>query len=74
MLSGALDPATPARYATEAARTLPNARQVLIRNLAHDYSDDCLRDLVAEFFARGTARDLDTGCVDALRRPPFAVP
>ena len=74
MLSGELDPATPARYATEAARTLPNARQVLIRGVAHDYFHDCLRDLVAEFFARGSARDLDTRCVETLRRPPFAVP
>jgi pimeloyl-ACP methyl ester carboxylesterase len=74
MLSGELDAATPARDATEAARTLPNARQVLIKNVAHDYFDDCLRDLVADFFARGSARDLDTRCVEALRRPPFAVP
>src|SRR5205814_3917674 len=48
MLSGELDAATPARYATAAARTLPNARQVLIRNAAHEYFDDCLRDLVAD--------------------------
>ena len=73
MLSGELDAATPARYATEAARTLPNARQVLIRNVAHDYGDDCLRDLVAEFFARGSARALDTGCVERLPRPPFVL-
>jgi len=71
MLSGELDAATPAHYATEAARTLPNARQVLIRNVAHDYFDNCLRDLVAEFIARGSARELDTRCVDTLRRPPF---
>jgi pimeloyl-ACP methyl ester carboxylesterase len=73
MLSGELDAATPAHYATEAARTLPNARQVLIRNVAHDYFADCLRDLVADFVARGSARDLDTRCVETLRRPPFAV-
>jgi len=73
MLSGELDPATPARYATEAARTLPNARQVLIRSVAHDYFADCLRDLVADFFARGSARDLDARCVETLGRPPFAV-
>ena len=51
MLSGELDAATPPHYATEAARTLPNARQVLIRNVAHDYVADGLRDLVADVFA-----------------------
>jgi len=66
-----LDPATPARYATEAVRSLPNSRQVVIRDVAHDYFDNCLRDLVAEFIARGSARELDTRCVDTLRRPPF---
>ena len=40
----------------------------------HDYFHDCLRDLVAEFFARGSARELDTACADTLRRPPFVTP
>jgi len=71
MLSGELDPATPARYASAAARTLPNARQIVLRNVAHDYLHDCLRDLVAEFFERGSANALDTRCIASLRRPPF---
>jgi pimeloyl-ACP methyl ester carboxylesterase len=71
LLSGELDAATPAHYATTLARGLPNARQVRIRNAAHEYFADCLRDLVAEFFAQGSARDLDTRCVETLRRPPF---
>jgi hypothetical protein len=71
MLSGELDAATPPQYATAAARTLPNARQVLIGNAAHDYSDDCSRDLTAAFFERGSAQGLDTRCVSDLRRPPF---
>jgi pimeloyl-ACP methyl ester carboxylesterase len=74
MLSGEVDAATPAHFATEVARTLPNARQVRIKNVAHDYFADCLRDLVADFFARGSARELDTRCVDTLRRPPFVLP
>jgi pimeloyl-ACP methyl ester carboxylesterase len=71
LLSGELDAATPAHYASTLARTLPNARQVLIRHVAHDYFSSCLRDVVAEFFAKGSAGELDTRCVDALRRPPF---
>ncbi len=30
-----------------------------------------MRDLVAEFLAKGSARDLDTTCLQDLRRPPF---
>jgi len=72
MLSGELDAATPAHFGTTVARSLPNSRQVLIRNVSHDYFNDCLRDLVAEFIAAGTARGLDIRCVRTLRRPPFA--
>jgi len=71
MLSGLLDPATPPHWGAEATRTLPNSRQILIRNAAHWYFNDCLRDLAADFVARGSVRDLDTRCVEALRRPPF---
>jgi pimeloyl-ACP methyl ester carboxylesterase len=72
MLSGERDPATPAHFATEAARSLPNSRQILIRNGAHAYFNGCLRDIVADFVAKGSARDLDLRCVETLRRPPFA--
>jgi pimeloyl-ACP methyl ester carboxylesterase len=71
MLSGQLDAATPAHWGGAAARSLPNSRQILIRNAAHWYFDDCLRDLAADFVAKGSARDLDTSCVETLRRPPF---
>jgi pimeloyl-ACP methyl ester carboxylesterase len=73
MLSGELDAATPAHYGAAAARSLPNSHQILIRNAAHAYFDDCLRDLVADFVAKGSARGQDTRCVEALRRPPFVL-
>jgi pimeloyl-ACP methyl ester carboxylesterase len=71
MLSGELDAATPAHFAGAAARSLPNSRQILIRNAAHWYFEDCLRDLMADFIAKGSARELDARCVETLRRPPF---
>jgi pimeloyl-ACP methyl ester carboxylesterase len=71
MLSGELDPATPHSDGRVAARSLPNSRQILIRHAAHAYFSDCLRELVAEFIARGSARDLDARCVEGLSRPPF---
>ena len=71
IFSGELDAATPARFASEAARSLPNSRQILIRNAAHADWSDCLQSLALDFIARGSARDLDTTCVLALRRPAF---
>jgi pimeloyl-ACP methyl ester carboxylesterase len=71
MLSGELDAATPAHFASEAARSLSNSRQIVIRNAAHAYWYDCMQSLVSDFFARRSARDLDTTCLQRLRRPPF---
>jgi len=71
MLSGELDAATPPDLARTAARSLPNSHQIVMRNVAHAFWYDCMQGLVADFFARGSARDLDPSCVRGLRRPPF---
>ena len=71
MFSGALDPATPPQFGRDAAQRLPNSRQVLIRNKAHGDSGDCIGALTAEFIAKGSAKDLDTTCVERFHRPPF---
>jgi pimeloyl-ACP methyl ester carboxylesterase len=72
MFSGELDAATPAQFGEAAATHLPNGRQVLIRNVSHDYPPGCLLELAADFFAKGSAKALDTSCVNSFRRPPFA--
>jgi pimeloyl-ACP methyl ester carboxylesterase len=72
ILSGELDAATPARFGATAARSLPNSRQIVIRNAAHVYWYDCMQNLVAEFISKGSARELDVSCAPQLRRPPFA--
>ena len=72
ILSGELDPATPLHFGQGAAQSLSHSRQVLIRNEAHGYGSPCLRNLVAEFITKGSAKELDTACVALLRRPPFA--
>jgi pimeloyl-ACP methyl ester carboxylesterase len=71
MLSGELDAATPPELGSMAARSLPNGRQILMRNVAHGYWYDCMMGVVAEFYATGSARDLDVTCTRDLRRPPF---
>jgi pimeloyl-ACP methyl ester carboxylesterase len=73
ILSGELDPATPAHFGTTAARSLPNSRQILITTAAHAYWYDCMQNLVAEFISKSSARALNIGCVQQLRRPPFAL-
>jgi pimeloyl-ACP methyl ester carboxylesterase len=72
MLSGELDPAAPPQFAATAARSLPNSRQILMRNAAHAYWYPCMQRLVAEFISKGSARELDVACVPQLARLPFA--
>jgi len=71
IFSGMLDPATPPNLAAAAAKYLPNSRIVTIRNAAHGYSSPCLQSIAIDFIAAGSATDLDTACVDTIRRPAF---
>jgi pimeloyl-ACP methyl ester carboxylesterase len=71
MLSSEFDPATPPQFGRAAASFLPSSRQILIRNIAHGYGSDCLRNITAEFISKGSAEQLDTACVADLRPPVF---
>jgi pimeloyl-ACP methyl ester carboxylesterase len=73
MLSGEIDASTPAQLGTVAARTLSNARQILLPNTSHRYGHACMNALVAEFFVKGSAGALDIACASTLKRPPFTV-
>ena len=73
LLSGELDGATPSRIAAEAARSLPKSRHVLVPNTGHAYWYPCPAAIVAEFFAKGSASDLDLACIQTIRRPPFVI-
>jgi hypothetical protein len=72
MLSGELDGATPPELGADAAKSLPNGRQILLKKTAHRYTSNCVNGLIAEFIAKGSAQDLTISCADKLRRPPFA--
>lgn len=71
MLSGDIDPATPPEIATAALSTLPNGRQVVLRNTPHSYTSQCARDVIAEFIGKGSSRELTVACAERLRRPLF---
>jgi pimeloyl-ACP methyl ester carboxylesterase len=74
LISGFVDPATPPSGAEEVAKHLPNSRHVVARYGSHAYGgmSPCMDNIMAEFIARGSAETLDTGCVEQIRRPPFA--
>jgi pimeloyl-ACP methyl ester carboxylesterase len=71
MLSSEFDPATPPQFGQAAGESLPNSRQIMIRNIAHGYGSDCLRNITADFISKGSAEQLDTACVAGLRPPTF---
>jgi pimeloyl-ACP methyl ester carboxylesterase len=72
LLSGEADPVTPPAYAEDAARLLPNSRQVVAPGQGHNvFFRGCLPGLVADFLAAGGAAKLDTSCAERLRAQPF---
>lgn len=71
LLSGAVDPASPHWLGEEVARHLPNSRQLTIPYGGHGYFNACISGITAEFISKGSARGLNTSCLDATRRPPF---
>lgn len=73
MISGEHDPIDGLDLAERAVRLLPNAMHVIIPGGTHQPQfPGCLRDLMQEFVARGSAAGLDAACVAEIRRPPFA--
>jgi pimeloyl-ACP methyl ester carboxylesterase len=72
MVSGEFDPATLPQFGRAAAESLPNSRQVVVPNIAHNYDSDCIRKITAEFIVKELATELDIGCIKGLRPPEFA--
>jgi pimeloyl-ACP methyl ester carboxylesterase len=76
LVSGELDPNTPPRHAEDALRTLPNGRHVVLRGVAHGWSNvaNCGASFVADFVARASTRDLDLRCAEVSSAPQFVTP
>jgi len=76
IFSGNMDPVTPPQRGDEVAKYLPNSRHVIIPEAGHGadgLSDQgCVDRINMEFMDKGSARDLDTSCVDRMTAPPFA--
>jgi len=77
VLNGEFDPATPPEWARRAMTLLPNGRLVIVPNGAHAFDrlgvDDCIARVIVEFFARGTAKGVETSCMAGAKRPPFTL-
>ena len=75
VLSGGLDPATPARHGERIARALgPAAQHVVVPNAGHGVMGiGCTRDLIYRFIDAARDRDataVDATCVKNIPRPP----
>jgi hypothetical protein len=75
LVSGELDPVTPASGGEEAVAALHNGLHVVVPSAAHGYNglegEDCVTNLIVQFYREGSVRGLDTSCVRNVRRPPF---
>ena len=73
LLSGSNDPATPARYAEDVmAEGLSGAVHLVAAEQGHGLAPvGCVRNLMQEFIASGTAEGLDAECLDRVIPTPF---
>jgi pimeloyl-ACP methyl ester carboxylesterase len=73
LLSGDLDPVTPARYGDRVVRYLPNGRHLVLRGQGHNVMGaGCMPRLMGKFVDTADARSLDARCLDRLiYTPPF---
>jgi pimeloyl-ACP methyl ester carboxylesterase len=73
-VAGGADPQDPPANLAGAARSLPNARTVVVPEGGHGAVQlGCVPALAARFLERGSARGLDTRCAAAYRPPRFGV-
>ena len=73
ILSGALDPATPAAWGAEVAGDAANATQLVLPGSHGDFPA-CAQEIMAAFVETGSLADVSTACVDELEPVPLALP
>jgi pimeloyl-ACP methyl ester carboxylesterase len=74
VLSGAVDPVTPPAWGTSVVKHLSRGKHVVLPSTGHGVAaTPCGNRLVRDFIEQGTAEDLNTECVESVRRPPFFV-
>jgi len=72
MLSGAMDPVTPPRWAEFVKKGLTNATHVIAPGGHHIITQEgCVAQLMTAFIAKGSAKELDVQCVQNIQ--PLAI-
>jgi pimeloyl-ACP methyl ester carboxylesterase len=72
ILSGEVDPVTPASWGDSVAGHLRRSRHVVAPGTGHGVAGTpCGRRIIADFLERASADGLDTSCVHSLKPPPF---
>ena len=77
LVTGEWDPVTPPSNAEATAKTLKNSLNLVVPHGAHGLGGleglDCIDRIMIEFVERGTAKGIDTSCVQNIRRKGFAL-
>jgi pimeloyl-ACP methyl ester carboxylesterase len=74
LLAGGADPQDPIGNMPELEQAFPNSRAVVVPGYGHTVAQfGCLGRLVSDFVISGSTKQLDTGCVTALKPPEFAL-
>ena len=63
VMNGALDHITPPRYGERVAKSLTNARSLVLPNRGHNDVDPCVTGIIQSFVAAGGPNGLDTSCL-----------
>lgn len=72
LLSGGLDPATPAKWAEVAMEKLSNATHLVAPTATHIVAgQSCANKLIAKFYDEKTVGDFDTSCLEEDTRKQF---
>jgi pimeloyl-ACP methyl ester carboxylesterase len=72
VLSGDLDPVTPPQWGESVVPHLANARHIVVPATGHGaIMTGCGMRIATQFITTASVDNLETGCLEALRRPPF---
>jgi pimeloyl-ACP methyl ester carboxylesterase len=71
LVTGALDPVTPPRFAEAIARDMPNATLMIVPGMAHAGTARCVEEIIAAFVVRGSMAGVDASCVAEIEPPSF---
>jgi pimeloyl-ACP methyl ester carboxylesterase len=74
IVSGTDDPITPPSWGDQVARSLTNAKHIVVPGSGHGSTGrGCVPQLVGKFLEQASVKDLDATCVQSQHRPPFFV-